>query len=291
MQTFGGIKMIQANYHVHSNYCDGKNTLEEMVNAGIEAGLKSMGLSSHMPLPFLNDWTMEEANLENYFKDVANLKKKYALSIELYCGMEIDYFIDRKDISELAKKVWPRLDYTIMSIHTIGSTCSDDVSYIDDSQEDFAKGIRKYYDNRSQKFIEDYYKAIGNMVKKYQPDILGHIDLIKKYNQGNFFFNEKDTWYQETVKHCLDVIVMTNTRMEINTGANMRVPGVGRYPSDWMIPEMCKRNIPITIGGDTHSVEGIINEFNEAEAILLSCGYKEYWILKKGRWESQPLGV
>lgn len=283
--------MIQANYHVHSNYCDGKNTLEEMVNAGIKAGLKSMGLSSHMPLPFSNDWTMEEANLENYFKDVANLKKKYALSIELYCGMEIDYFIDRTGISELAKKVLPRLDYSIMSIHTIGSTYSDDVSYIDESQEDFAKGIRKYYDNQSREFIEDYYKAIGNLVLQYQPDILGHIDLIKKYNQGNFFFNEKDDWYQETVKHCLDIIATTNTRMEINTGANMRVPGVGRYPSDWMIPEMRKRNIPITIGGDAHSVDGIVSEFNEAEALLLSYGYKEYWILNNGRWESQPLGV
>ncbi|PKM52739.1 MAG: hypothetical protein CVV00_15900 [Firmicutes bacterium HGW-Firmicutes-5] len=79
--------------------------------------------------------------------------------------------------------------------------------------------------------------------------------------------------------------------MEINTGANMRVPGVGRYPSDWIIPEMKKRNIPITIGGDSHSVAGIIYEYNLAEAYLEQCGYHEYWVLKKGRWEAQPLGV
>lgn len=283
--------MLLANYHIHSNYCDGKNTLEEMVIASIKAGLQSIGLSSHLPLPFQNDWTMAEGNLENYLKDIHALKEKYASEIELYCGMEIDYFMDRQDISELAKKTIPRLDYTIMSIHTLGITDGDHVSYIDDSPEDFALGIKKYYHNNAQEFINAYYKGIEKMVSMYQPDILGHIDLIKKYNQNNCFFNETETWYQEAVKQCLDGLAGTKTRIEINTGANMREPGVGRYPSDWMIPEMAKRNIPITIGGDSHSVEGIANDYNEAERYLINCGYQEYWIIKKGRWETQPLGV
>lgn len=283
--------MLLANYHVHSDYCDGKNTLEEMVVAGIAAGFVSMGLSSHFPLPFLNDWTMEETKLDAYFNEVLSLKEKYASKIELYLGMEIDYFVDRQDVRELAKDVMPRLDYTIMSIHTLGVTYGDDVSYIDDSQEDFAIGLKKYYRNDVQAFVKDYYQGIAKMVSMYQPDIIGHIDLIKKYNQDNFFFNENETWYQEIVKQCLDSIGATRTRMEINTGANNRGLRVGRYPSDWMIPEMVKRNIPITIGGDSHSIEGIAYDYIETEKYLLDSGYKKYWILKKGRWETQPLGV
>ncbi|WP_373484243.1 histidinol-phosphatase HisJ [Acetobacterium sp.] len=283
--------MLLANYHVHSDYCDGKNTLEEMVQAGIAAGLTSLGLSSHFPLPFTNNWTMKQEKLENYLDDIKNLKEKYASQIELYRGMEIDFFIDRQDISDLAKAVLPRLDYTIMSIHTLGKTTGDDVSYIDESQRDFARGIEKYYQGDNQAFIYDYYRGIKNMVKTFEPDILGHIDLIKKYNQNNCFFDENDNWYQDTVRSCLDGIAETKTRMEINTGANMRVPGVGRYPSDWMISEMKKRHIPITIGGDSHCVEGIVYGYNQAEVYLEECGYHEYWILKKGRWEAQSLGV
>ncbi|PKM60628.1 MAG: hypothetical protein CVU99_07140 [Firmicutes bacterium HGW-Firmicutes-4] len=283
--------MLQANYHIHSDYCDGSNTLEEMVQAGIAAGLSSLGLSSHFPLPFANDWTMKEDNLENYLTDVKKLKEKYASQIELYCGMEIDYFIDRQDISEQAKIVIPRLDYTIMSIHTLGKTSGDDVSYIDESQRDFERGIEKYYQGDVQAFIKDYYRGVESMVRIFEPDILGHIDLIKKYNQGNYFFNENDNWYQETVRACLNGIAKTTTHLEINTGTNLRIPGVGRYPSDWMIPEMKKKNIPITIGGDSHSVGGIVYEYNQAEAYLEKCGYHEYWMLKKGRWEAQPLGV
>ncbi len=283
--------MLLANYHVHSDYCDGTNSLEEMVQAGIAAGLTSLGLSSHFPLPFPNDWTMKAENIENYLNDIKNLKEKYALQIELYGGMEIDFFIDRQDISDLAKTVLPRLDYTIMSIHTLGKTTDDDVSYIDESQQDFKRGIEKYYRGDNQAFVKDYYQGIEKMVKIFEPDILGHIDLIKKYNLNNYFFDENDPWYQETVRACLDRIAGTKTLMEINTGTNMRIPGVGRYPSDWMIPEMKKRNIPITIGGDSHSVGGIIYEYNQAEAYLAECGYHEYWVLKKGRWEAQPLGV
>jgi len=283
--------MILANYHIHSDYCDGTNTLEEMVQAGIAAGLTSLGLSSHFPLPFANDWTMKVENVESYLDDINNLKEKYASQIELYCGMEIDFFIDRQDISDLAKAVLPRLDYTIMSIHTLGKTTGDDVSYIDESQQDFKRGIEKYYLGDVQAFIKDYYQGIESMVRIFEPDILGHIDLIKKYNQYNYFFNENDNWYQETVGACLEGIVGTKTHIEINTGTNMRIPGVGRYPSDWMIPEMKNRNIPITIGGDSHSIEGIIFEYNQAESYLVECGYHEYWVLKKGRWEAQPLGV
>ncbi|WP_423055476.1 histidinol-phosphatase HisJ [Acetobacterium carbinolicum] len=283
--------MLLANYHIHSDYCDGKNTLEEMVVAGIASGLTSMGLSSHLPLPFPNDWTMKEDDLEDYLNDAKALKEKYAPQIELYCGMEIDFFIDRQDISDLAKSVIPRLDYTIMSVHTLGKTIGVEVSYIDESQQNFAQGIKKYYQGDNQAFITDYYQGIAKMVNMFEPDILGHIDLIKKYNQNNHFFNERDHWYQETVKDCLDTVAAQNTRIEINTGANLRIPGVGRYPSDWMIPEMKKRNIPITVGGDSHSVAGIVFEYNEAETYLAECGYQEYWILKKGRWEAQPLGV
>ncbi len=283
--------MLLANYHVHSDYCDGKNTLEEMVVAGIAAGLTSIGLSSHFPLPFPNDWTMKAENLENYFNDIKNLKEKYASEIELYCGMEIDFFVDRQDISDLARMALPRLDYSIMSIHTLGKTTGDDVFYIDESPQDFERGIEKYYQGDNQAFIKAYYQGLEQMVTIFEPDIVGHIDLIKKFNQNNRFFNELDDWYRETVCSCLDGIAKTKSKMEINTGANLRIPGVGRYPSDWIVPEMRKRDIPITVGGDSHSVAGIIFEYDLAESNLKQCGYHEYWVLKKGRWEAQPLGV
>ena len=35
------------NYHTHTNYCDGKNTAEEIVKKAIELGLSELGFSGH----------------------------------------------------------------------------------------------------------------------------------------------------------------------------------------------------------------------------------------------------
>ena len=41
------LSMIRQNLHTHCTYCDGKNTLEEMVLAAIDKGFSSLGFSSH----------------------------------------------------------------------------------------------------------------------------------------------------------------------------------------------------------------------------------------------------
>lgn len=284
-EKFGGDKMIPINYHIHSTYCDGKNTLEEMVQAAIKKGLISIGITSHMTLPFENDWSLRKEKLQDYFDEIDALKVKYADEIEIYKSLEIDYFMDRKGISRASEKVLSKLDYVLMSIHSLGSTRVQKLYHIDESPENFKTGIEKYYDGNVKAFVCDYYESIGEMAMKYRPDIIGHLDLIKKNNNGNLFFNDQEAWYQEAVCNCLDRILESGSIVEINTGANMRAPGVGRYPSDWIVPKMKKRNIPITICGDSHSVAGIANGYEEAKKYLLDCGYKEYWRLKEGSWE------
>ena len=48
--------MIWQNLHAHCTFDDGRNTPEEMVRASLEAGLGSVGLSLHSPLPFESAW-------------------------------------------------------------------------------------------------------------------------------------------------------------------------------------------------------------------------------------------
>ena len=38
-----------ADFHVHTTFCDGKNTAEEMVLAAIEAGFSVMGFPDMLP--------------------------------------------------------------------------------------------------------------------------------------------------------------------------------------------------------------------------------------------------
>lgn len=283
--------MIKVNYHIHSTYCDGQNTLEEMVEAAIQAGLTSIGLTSHMTLPFKNNMSILPGKLEDYLAAIEALKLKYQDRIEVYRGLEIDYFIERQEISSASREVMGRLDYTIMSIHSMRSSSDDALYYVDKTPENFSQGIEKFYGGSVKAFVKDYYLAVAEMVEKYQPEIVGHLDLIKKFNGGNRFFDDQEAWYQELVCGCLDRLAGSGAMIEINTGANFRKPGVGRYPSDWIIPEMKKRHIPITIGGDSHSAKAIVTEYQEAQDYLLACGYEEYYMLSNDRWQAVPFEV
>ena len=244
------------------------------------------GLSSHMSIPFENKVSIVPEEIDNYLASIDKLKVEYKDVIKIYKSLEIDYLMDRQAISQASKEVMEKLDYVIMSIHLMGSISKNEPYYIDKSPEDFQTGIEKLYGGDIKAFIKDYYRSIALMVKTYKPDIVGHLDLIKKFNGNNVLFNDGEEWYRYAVCNCLDQIAETNSMIEINTGANIRRPGVGRYPSDWIIPEMKKRSIPITIGADSHSTGGIAAEYQEAEDYLLKCGYDTYQIFKNGGWEA-----
>ena len=78
-----------SNFHTHSNYCDGKSTLAEIMASAISKNMISLGFSSHAPLPFKSPWCMKTENLESYIYEINQLKKISPLQI--YTGLEVDY--------------------------------------------------------------------------------------------------------------------------------------------------------------------------------------------------------
>ena len=69
------------NLHIHTTYCDGKDTIEEMILTACEKGFRSIGFSSHS---FMYDSLLSQQKLEDYKQEIATLKKKYADKIEGY---------------------------------------------------------------------------------------------------------------------------------------------------------------------------------------------------------------
>ena len=99
----------KCNLHTHTDFCDGKNSAEEMVIAAIEAGCRTLGFSGHS-FEFGTDWCMSEEGTRNYRDEVKRLKKKYADKIEILLGVEYDYF------SEIDTREY---DYVIGSVHYV----------------------------------------------------------------------------------------------------------------------------------------------------------------------------
>ena len=283
-----GINMYYSTIHTHTNYCDGNNTAEEMVIAAINKGMKSIGISTHGPLPFKAKWAVDADKVQTYIDEVNYLKEKYKDKIEVLLGMEFDYFLDI-EYEHIDKSIVKQLDYFVGSIHYLGRYNDGKPWTVDASYEKFIDGINATYNGDKKAAILDYYYHLSKMVIKYKPDVVGHIDIVKKTNTNNVLFDESEDWYKKAVCDCLDKIKDIDTVIEINTGAIARGYDIEQYPSDWILEEINKRQIPITINSDAHSVEGIACEFDKMYELVKKLNISNLVYLTKDGWKKMIL--
>lgn len=280
--------MIQSSYHIHTTYCDGKSSLQEMLKSSEAHKLTSVGISSHAPLLYPNDWTMTWENLPLYLKELELAKGKYPY--ELYAGLEVDFYLDIHSIDQRIKQIIGQLDYWIGSIHCIGKLESNETAYIDDTVESMEAGINQIYHGDAKKFVQDYFNGIGEMALNEKPDIIGHIDIIKKNNCDNYFFDENKKWYRNAWNEALEKIQCSGSILEINTGGAARYGKRCLYPALPILKRARELKIPITVDSDAHSAENICFGYDDlAVNLMKEAGYKEIFVLFEGNWVSQAV--
>ena len=76
--------MIKANYHTHSCYCDGKETLRQYVETAVERGFTHLGFSGHAPVPFENSFAIANNRYLDYCNEVRLLKEEFADRMKIF---------------------------------------------------------------------------------------------------------------------------------------------------------------------------------------------------------------
>lgn len=274
-----------SNYHTHNSLCDGAGELEEYLEAARRKGFTALGFTSHAPLPFSNDWTLAEADLETYCSRVLELKK--TSDMEIYLGLEIDYIPDRMGPAE---ERWKRfeLDYTIGSVHMIPA--EGEAWSIDGPDDEFLHVYRKVYRQDGTAMAVDYFRLLEEMILKGGFTILGHLDLIKKKNLKMNFLDEETPRYMDAVLRVLDSLAKSGIFMEINSGGLFRGATQEVYPSFSILQESRQRNIPLVINSDAHTPDALDFYFHEACDLARKAGYRTIMMLLDGEWREIALG-
>jgi histidinol-phosphatase (PHP family) len=282
--------MSWVNFHTHSDFDDGRVALEEYIKEALKQDVAILGFSSHNPLPFSVDWVLKKEDYEKYCKTVRDLSEKYKDKIRILLGLEMDflsnlgsYYREGIDLSAL--------DFLIGSIHFVNFFGDNKGWAIDESEEEFEKGLAEIYSGNIKKVVEDYYKLIRNMLKLENPDIVAHLDLIKMNNKDGKYFSEEEKWYRTAVLDTLKAVAKSSSILEVNTGGIARGKTDSLYPSNWILEEAYNMRIPITLSSDAHRPEQITAKFKEAAVLLNSIGYKEVYILHKKTWAPHPISV
>ena len=251
-----------SNYHTHTLLCDGKNTAEEMIKAAIAAGCREIGFTGHAVTPCGKDYSMSRDNQRRYREELLSLRERYRDKIKVLIGIEMDYF---------SEPITEEYDYIIGSVHHIEK---DGVFLdVDLSPEGMRDAIDRYFDGDGTAFAEAYYGLVAKVYEKTHCDIVGHFDLVTKFEEKGVSVGSGSERYTAAASRALDALLATPALFEINTGAMSRGYRTSSYPAPSLRQRIAESGKPFVINSDAHSAENILFGIAEEAAACERAGY------------------
>jgi len=252
--------------------------------------MASLGFSAHAPVNFPTTWTINPERVGDYYTEIHRLKRQYAGRLDIYCGLEADFFPDiLNEVQTLySGHHW---DYIIGSIHFIGVRPNGRRWCIDGSREEFLNGWRELTDCDHLLPIRQYFEITREMVRVMKPDIIGHVDKIKIQHRPDCMVPDTHPFFREQLMATLEEIVAADCIVEVSTRGIQKGHTPDYFPGLWAIAEMRKMGIRVTISSDAHAPDALTFGFDQAETMLRENGYRTVMALKNGKWEERALNI
>lgn len=244
-------------FHMHSDFsADCSVSMEKMVIASIEKGLKGICFTEHIDYDYPSKDFIFEFNLDDYAKRIAELQEKYHGIIEINKGVEIGVqpHLSAR-YNALLKET--SFDFVICSMHT---TDKKDLHFGElFKNRTIESAYQLYYDE-----LLDCIKNVNNF------NVLGHLDLVKRYTIDR----QPDHDFHDVITTIFKEIIPAGKGIELNT-SGVRYGLAGGMPSDDILKLYldCGGEI-ITLGADAHRETEVAFQFNDSLKLLKSIGFK-----------------
>ena len=260
-------------YHVHTPMCGyASGTMEESVECALRKGFSEIGIADHLPLLYTDDPTlsMRPEDLPAYVDAVSDLKERFRERIEVRLGIEADYYPGTLGEVERMLEAHP-FDYVIGSVHILGDWIFDD-----------PREEERYENVDIDEFYVAYLEAEKEMVATGLYDIVGHADLVKKFDRRASI--DLTPHYRELLSEMKRMGVC----FEVNT-AGLRWPAGEIYPEPDFVRLGAETGVPVTLGSDSHCPEDVGRDFDLALKLLCDSGYREAATFKDRKINLVPL--
>ncbi|MEI8344884.1 MAG: histidinol-phosphatase HisJ family protein [Candidatus Omnitrophota bacterium] len=263
---------IIADYHVHTALCaHATGTPVDYIRQARKAGLKILGFADHAPLLLRtkNRYTMYRRQLPLYRRLVRGAAAKFD-DIRVVTGLEADYLPGYESRIRRMLAEYP-YDFIIGSVHFIDGWAFDDPR------------LRQSWGCRS---VDDvylkYYDHLDRAAGSGLFDIMGHVDLVKKFG------DRPSSDMAKRVRQTAGVFKRCGVAIEVNT-SGLRKPVREIYPSLEALKIYCKAGVPITFGSDAHAWGEVGMDFDKACRHAKAAGYRRYVLFENRRRRFEPL--
>ncbi|WP_350342792.1 histidinol-phosphatase HisJ family protein [Proteinivorax tanatarense] len=246
-------------YHVHSSFSeDCQVCMEDIIKKGIELGIKEICFTDHVDYDFCVEGKSFEFDLDEYIKAIDFYKNKYKGNISLLKGVELGI---QPHIHEKCKNLTEKgnFDFVIASVH---------------SAQRMDIHTKKFFDNKSaSEANEVYYLELYESIKKFDTfNVIGHIDLLKRYNED--IATGKIQNHLDILEEIFKLLIYSGKGIEINTSGY-------RYNLGEPLPSLKLLKMYkdmggeiITLGSDSHTADTLGYNFQKINYYLKEIGIK-----------------
>ncbi|MBF0618686.1 MAG: histidinol-phosphatase HisJ [Candidatus Omnitrophica bacterium] len=251
---------IISDYHMHTPLCGhAKGDPQMYAQHAVTTGLREIGFTDHAPLFTHRDPTisMDHSQLPVYHHMIESVRSEFADKLTVRVGIEADYIPGYEERTKKMLAEYP-YDYVIGSVHFMEKWGFDDPIQM---KEWSARDVNEVY--------REYHRLLRKSALSRLFDILGHVDLVKKFN-----FRPTIDITSE-IEENARVFKRTGVVIEINS-SGLRKPAQEIYPSLHDLKIYQAKGVPITFGSDAHEPTDVGRDFDKSLELARAAGYTEY---------------
>lgn len=278
--------MVWFSYHGgHSGeFCrHAKGQLSAVVEAAIAAGFTSYGLSEHCPRYQLEHLFPDEVGLQpgdlqqlfaSYVRTATELRDRHREQLELLIGFETESLpVSRWAATMRELRASAPFDYMVGSVHSLGDV------WIDLSPEAAERAALESGGWEAARC--KYFDLLASVVDELKPEVVGHVDLIRRFEAPGFTFNARELRHAERV---FEAALAAGSALDVNAAPARR--GFGPvYPGPQLLRRARELGVPVTLGDDSHGPEGVGVGLEACLQAIAAAGYTEvhYLMRREGR--------
>jgi histidinol-phosphatase (PHP family) len=281
---------MMKDYHIHPSYSiDAEGSIDAYCMKALERGIDEICFTTHLDAdPHRDDCFVvldgkrvsvhSAAWFEDYEATIRKAGDDYGeRGLDVRMGVEVDLYngvVD--DLPEAFHKT--EFDMVVGSVHLIDHLA---VSLPDEAAQIF----HKY---NSQELGELYFGLLTDMIETRLFDILGHLDIYRRYGEDHYDQEIHHLW-KPHIDDLTKEMSKLNVGFEINTSA-WRKGQKEPMPARPIIEALAERGITrVTVGSDAHTPNDLGYGIDRAYDLLRDCGFETISIFSNRKASIVPI--
>ena len=267
-----------ADYHVHCEFSD--DSVYPMVDVcadAVDLGLDELCFTDHVDFgikPDVDEYRLDPScarvqdgvpginvDYPAYFARIDQMRAAFDGRLTVKAGLELGVQSHRVEKNQQLVAAWKdKLDFVICSIHQVGD-------------REFWNG--EFQDGRTQaEYNMAYYEELLRVTQTFKDySVLGHLDLIRRYDPAGEFAFEKT---RDVVAAILEQVIADGRGIELNTSSfRYGLPDLMPSPGVLALYRDLGGTI-LTLGSDSHKPQHLAAHIKDCRERLRALGFTRF---------------